>query len=211
MKFTITFILLLILSGCSSHRIITTWKADPVSVTSRYKILVIAIVPEEDSTLREQTEKNVVATLEDMGYQAMSAIGQFGPKGLSAPGEQGTYVKLCDAGIDAVITMALIPTTKKTDQWNTSEYMHPNSYYYHRIWNYRTIQDEHKNYQSEYVWESILFDLATLQAFVTVRTNPSAKKEQIQSSNEFTNRLIKKMIKEKVLKKKIEPNYLKPF
>lgn len=212
MKYITACGFLLLLCSCASRQITTTWKEEHISSGKYHRILVVAILPETDSMLREKMETEFVHSLESWGYQAVTAISEFGPRGVAGSGEENTYLKLCDKGIDAVITLALLPRTKETWYPPGSAYTNPNNYYYKRIWDYRKVQadtagiDKEKD---EYFWESILFDLATLEAVCTVRTQSFTKEGQPKVTEGLARQVTKKMLKEEVLRK--QPVTLKPF
>lgn len=175
--------------------------------------MVVAIMPEADSAARKAMETDMVYALRNLNYQAVSAVAVFGPQGLANSGEENTYLKLCDSGIDAVMTLALIHKTKETWRQTGNVYARPNDYYYQRIWNYKkiaagTIETGEK---PEYFWENILFDLLTLEAVCTIRTQPFTKANQVKTTGNLTEQVIKKLLKEKVLKKQPTPASLKAF
>jgi hypothetical protein len=209
MKLTILCFLLITLSCCTSNRIITVWKADPAYKTEFNQVLVVAVLPEEDSFLSKKIETEAIINLKNLGYPAIAALEHFGAKGLAAMGEEATYIKLCSSGIDFVLTIALIHKTKEKNYSSDGSLLYPGSYYYNRIWNYKNKLDDEKNNSPECFYESILFDLATLQALAVFRTHHFAEKEKIENSYELPTLLVKKMYKEKVLTRQVTP--LKPF
>lgn len=208
MKFTTLYILLIVLSGCASNRIITVWKSAPDYQTTFNQVLVVAILPDEDSLLRKKIESRVTMHLKNIGYSPISAVEYFGVKGLAGMGEEGTYVKLCNSGIDFVLTIALTHKTNEKYYDTATSLFYPGSYYYNRIWNYKKKLSEEYTLP-DFFYESILFDLSTLQAQSVFRTNKFDESEKITVSDEFTARLVNKMLKEKVLLK--NPTRLKPF
>lgn len=202
MKIILLGFLCAMLYSCSSPRITTTWKAEPVHSENYRRILVVTILPEADSLLRKTIEAQTVSALNSMGYQAKSAVSTFGPKGLAASGEEDTYLKLCTSGIDAVLTFALI--SEESHYAAINPYMHSNNYYYNRIWSYKKMQADTINTDPEidYFWESMLFDLATLEAVSTIRTRTFTKDGGQKITNDLADLVIRKMTKEKVLEKK---------
>ena len=195
--------LIFIFSGCSSPRITATWKTEPVLSERYFRILVIAIVPEADTILRKKIETEVTRSLSSYGYYAISAISTFGPGGLAVGNQEDTYLKLCDSGIDAVMTFALVPENE-TQNSGRSQYLHPNSYYYNRMWNYKKMQTG-LNYSkpgTKYFWETIMFDLLTLQAIGMVRTLPFPDYQNNKITIELTDLILKKMVKEKIIQQK---------
>jgi len=89
--------------------------------------------------------------------------------------------------------------------------MYPGSYYYNRIWNYQNVRANNIINASEYFYESILFDLASLRPLSVLQTPIFDKPEKMKISNELTKRLIRKMLKEKILTKQVSLKLLKPF
>ena len=211
MKLTIIFFLLTTFSCCTSNRIITVWKTDSRYKTEFNQVLVVAILPEEDSLLRKQIENNATINLKKLGYPSISALKHFGAKGLANMGEEATYIKLCNSGIDVVLTIAFVYKTKEKPYGSDGSMLYPGSYYYDRIWSYKNKLSNEKNNSTECFYESVLFDLATLQAQSVFRTHQFDESEKIKTSNELTTHLVKKMLKEKVLTNHITPAVLKPF
>src|SRR6266513_3166871 len=95
----------IILSGCTLTHVVTTWKPQHFSRVNYNNILVVGVIKNENDSLRREIEKHFVVNLEELGYHTVSALHEFGPKGLANLGEEETYIKLCNKGIDAVITI----------------------------------------------------------------------------------------------------------
>ena len=211
MKLAIICFLLTTFSCCSSNRIITVWKTDSRYKTEFNQVLVVAILPEEDSLLRKQIENDATINLKKLGYPSISALEHVGAKGLADMGAEATYIKLCNSGIDFVLTVAFVYKTKEKSYGIDGSMLYPGSYYYDRIWSYKNRLSDENNHSTEYFYESVLFDLATLQAQSVFRTHQFVEREKIKTSNEITTRLVKKMLKENVLTNHNTPAALKPF
>src|SRR5215218_9243884 len=95
-------VLLLVLAACARHAYITTWKAPNITPRSFTKNLVVGVINDSDLTLRRIIEAHLVDDLDHLGYTAVSALAEFGPKGLSNLAQEETYRRLCDQGIDGV-------------------------------------------------------------------------------------------------------------
>ena len=207
--FLLAGFIVLLLAGCSSRRITTAWKANTVFPTRYRQVLVVAILPDKDSLLRKKAESELVAGLRELGYQAVSSLDRFGANGLAGLGEQQTYLTLCDAGIDVVLTLAPVPESSLS---KSGPYRHPHSYYYDRIWNYKSLATGPATGQEPYYWESILFDLSILEAALTLRTEPFAADKLNKPAVWPTSRIIRVMVKEKVLAKQPpKPAAPRPF
>jgi len=196
---------IIFLQGCSSSHIIVAWKNQyqPENYT---KIMVVGIVTGKDHLLRKEIETDLANELKEIGYFAVSAIEEFGEAGLANLSQEETYRKLCDNSIDAVITITLIDRSKEKIAGPKKSYGYPHNYYYDRIWNYRNIRAdlsvEEKNKNPQYSWESILFNLRTLEAECTIQTKSFSSVNEERLGREFEKQIILKMIRQKVLIKK---------
>ena len=201
----------ILLSGCLHQRTITTWKADYIILPVHKKIMVVGIIKDNNDSLRARAERIFVKNLNELGYNAVSALQEFGPKGLSNLGEADTYIRLCNNGIDAVLTFALLDQVKQTEYRPGKFSASTNQYYYTRIWNYKEMQanlSESVSPHGDYLWESILFDLNTLEPLSVIQTRPF--KPGREKETDFIYQIVGKMRKEKILSKQdIQP--LKPF
>jgi len=201
----------ILLSGCFHQKATTTWKGDHIIMPVHKKIMVVGIIKDNNDSLRAQAERIFVKALNELGYNAVSALQEFGPKGLSNLGEADTYVRLCNNGIDAVLTFALLDKVKQTKYHPGKFPASTNHYYYTRIWNYQKMQanlPETESSHGNFLWESILFDLNTLEPLSVIQTRPF--KPGREKDTDFIYQIIGKMRKEKILvKQDIQP--LKPF
>jgi hypothetical protein len=204
----------LLLQGCIASRVTTVWKTDRPYLTRYNKIMVVGIIKEENDSIRSQVEKQMVEKLTDLGYYAVSSMQEFGRYGLSNIGEEGTYLKLCDNGIDAVLTLALIDHANRSFQARVNE-KYTYAYYYNRIWNYRKIQNDTSKLSSHtnYRWESILFDLGALQPQCVLQMKqPLDLADGKNTAATLSEYITSKMIREKIIKKQQPlPVAPKPF
>jgi hypothetical protein len=202
----------LIATGCSSTHILIS-SSRYHSPVSHSKIMAVAVISDDNDTLRRSIEKNIAAELVNIGYTSVSALEEFGAGGLSNLGQEKTYLKLCSQGIDAVIVVTIVDNNKEKQFSSHKSHTYPDNYYYDRIWNYKNIQAdlsaENRGEHGSYFWEAILFNLNTLEAECTIqsRSFTSITNDRILP---FEKQLIKILLKEKILKKQ-DVSRLKPF
>ena len=172
---TIIYLISILFAGCLPQKTVTAWKGEHIIMPVHNKIMVVGIIKDNNDSLRAEVETALVRNLSELGYNTVSALLQFGPKGLSNLGEEATYVKLCNNGIDAVLTFALIDELKQTKYPPEKISDGTSYYYYNRIWNYQKMQADVSGVDSHhgnYLWESILFDLHTLEPLCVIQTRP---------------------------------------
>jgi hypothetical protein len=193
--------LCLALYGCSSSNIITVWKNQHAYPGKYNKIMVAVILSNEDTAVRAEVENNFKQSLEELGYQTISAYSEFGPAGFANLGQEDTYLKLCNKGIDAVMTIAMIEKIKDGLPESRNAFRSPTVYYYDHIWRYKKLQLPASDGNSLYTWETILFDLSTLQPHYIMQTKPFNGTLKQALGTEFWNGMTRKLVKEKFLKK----------
>ena len=203
MKIAIFILSVLLLAGCSSNHTVTTWKTQHIIPSSYHRIMVVAILPDEDSMARDQIETSFSTALANMGYNTVTAISEFGRTGLKNLGEDETYNKLYDKGIDAVVTVALVNKTKESSSTPVAARTYRNNFYFNRIFQYKDnlTQPGNNSLFEEYYWECILFDLNKLEASIAVQTPPSSKPAQLKMGDQLARHLVRRMAREKTLKK----------
>ena len=204
-QFPIIFLFLFILNGCSTPFIRTDWKTQHEFPGKYKKILVMGIIKDEDLALRRNVEKLFIDDFKSAGYNAVSGLDAYGPRGLANLGQEETYIKIRQNGTDAVITIALIDKRKEKYIKPRKGQAYASIYYFERIWNYPAIQAELVNGKNpenrEFFWECILFDLNTLEPQHTLQTK-SFKSDLAESIiRDYGKEIISKMIKEKILVK----------
>ena len=197
-------ILGLLLAGCSTSGRITHWRTPDTYSMKHNKIMVVGIV--KDSLLRRQMEEHFAGDLKELGYISVSAVQQFGYNGLGKLSQEQTYTTLCDNGIDAVITIVLIDKSKEKAFGRQRFKTNLNSFYYNRIWNYFNMQSDQvqltadpSNHHS--FWETVFFDLSTLQTLYVARTNSFKFSSADTLAHEYGTALVKNMVKQKILYK----------
>lgn len=196
-------------TGCRTGRVNTTWQTGETFKAAQ-RILVIAILPPEDTAARRVAEKEMVALLQERGYYAVSAVEKYGQNGLDESHEGVLYKELKSDGIDAVLTVARIPQNRE-DRWKETMTVYPNSYYYKRIKSYRTLFAQPGEGRRPFFWEGILFDLSSLQALSVLRSPAMGKPPATQPSAELLKRFMNKMQKQKTLQRKAAPVGYKAF
>lgn len=106
--------LLIVITGCTSSKITTSWKAENIEPKQYNKILVLGLINEPDRLVREKMEEHVVADLKALGYTAVCSCDEFNPKAFENMTEKQALDMLDKSGIDAVLTVVLLDKTKSS-------------------------------------------------------------------------------------------------
>ncbi len=178
--------------ACQSSRVITVLKTDQPLKKPYAKLVVFAIT--ENDSMRASLENAIVSTFESGGYTCISSLRMFGSKGFANLDMEGTYLKFCDEGVDAVLTIVAIDKAYSKQHRKGMEQNYINSFYLHRIWDYRLLPKSIKNP----VYETILFDLPTLSPHFVGRSRLRNNFQDINSVA-FAARLIATMRKQNIV------------
>ena len=211
MNVKLAFLVLLIActNGCSNRHIQTSWRPGHSTSVTGNKILVAVVFPDKDTLLRKQTEEQTCADLRSLGYEAVSSSVEFGQHGLSSLEQEETYLKLCEHGIDVIMTIALLNKDTEAPYLKTSLHNYSSLFFYNRIWSYKRIHMDQRVagsvHDSNFFFETFLFDLKVLQPVYFIRTTNVAYSSTANVYREYINAIISHLRKKKVVVKRAKP------
>ena len=182
-----------LLTGCGTSKFTTVYKPDIERPATFKKVLVAAISGEQlPDSMRQRLELNTVDALAQKGYTGISYFKEFGKSGMELFEEEAAYLFLCEQGVDAVLTIAMVDDKKSLRHPATPKYT--SRYYYDRIWSYKGIGQQQTSIANP-VWEAVLFDLASLEPRGVIVAD--TKEIPLQ---DLSVALVNKMTKEKMLR-----------
>ncbi len=205
-------VLIFLAAGCTTSRITSTWKAENVVAKDYKKVMVLGLIREADRTIQENMENHLVDDLKDLGYNAVSALKEYGPKAFDKMDEDEALAKLKASGIDAVITIVLLDKEKERTYVPGRLIYSPYGYYYGRFWGYygtiyrRIYEPGYYVTDTRYFWESNLYDLSDHQQLVySVQTQSFDPANSDALGHEYGQLIVKSMVKANVLSKGTVP------
>ena len=169
--------------SCTSTQIISSYKNEKAPATDYKKILVFGIFPQKERGLRQETENRLATRLKDMGYNALTAMDEYGPKAFEKIEEAKLTEMVKSGGYDAIITTALLDTKDdQVYQQGTVRYQ-PVGETYDRFGRYsstiysRVYEPGYYTTSTNYVLETNLYNVNTGKLIYSVQTkvnNPSS-------------------------------------
>lgn len=198
------FALMLIAAGCATSRITSSWKAKDAVPQKYNKILVLGLIRLSDRSIRENMENHMVGDLKSLGYNAVSALQEYGPKAFDKMDEQSAINKIKDNGIDAVITIVMLDKEKEKSYVPNNIYYSPFGYYHNYFWGYHTAmyrriyEPGYYVTNTRYFWESNLYSMADQKLVYSVQTQSFNPSESI--GHEYGQLIINDLVKQQVLK-----------
>ncbi|MGZ8559199.1 MAG: hypothetical protein ACXWWC_12735 [Chitinophagaceae bacterium] len=212
----IAFSFLLTVAGCGSLKITSSWKAQNFVAPEYNKIMVLGLIRDADRTIQENMENHFVGDLKDLGYQAISAYKEYGPKAFDNMNEDTALAKLNNSGVEAVLTVVLLDKKKESKYVPGHLLYSPYGYYYNRFWGYRTTlynriyEPGYYVTDTRYFWESNLYDMSTQKLIYSVQTQSFEQNDSETMGHKYSRLIVKNMIKQNVLKNAANIT-LKPF
>lgn len=195
---------LLITSGCGSSKITSSWVTQDAKPHHYNKIMVLGLIQQKDRTLRERMEQHFIGDLTDLGYSAISALQEYGPKAFDGLDEKTAVEKIKASGVDAVITIVLLD--KKKDR----KYIPGRYIYTHNFWDYvgtRNAKIYEPGYyvdETKYFWESNFYDMNTQALVYSVQTKSFSPSSKESLGHEYGRMIVKNMRTKGVLSQQKE-------
>lgn len=198
--------LLLFLISCNSTKITSSWKADNAQKNNYKKVLVMGIF--KDRSIREKVEIQMVNQLNSLGYTAVSALAEYGPKEFEKMKEEEVAGKLKTSGYDAVLTTVLLDKSKEENYNPGNVSYQPVGYRYNRFGRYyttvygRVYEPGYYSTSTQYFLESNLYDLSTGDLKYSVQSKSFSPSSISELANDYSKRIVKDLEQKAVLPKK---------
>jgi hypothetical protein len=200
---SILMIILAFADACSSSRISYSWKKQN-SAQSYRNILVIAVVRHDNHALRSDMETHLVEDLISRGVKANSALQTLGPKALEGKTEEAVLEYLNQPTLDALLTIVLLNKKKERYYVPGRVYYSPYGVYHRHFWGYyhavydRIYEPGYYAQNTEYFWESNLYDANTKELIYSVQTKSFDPSSTERLAHEY-GKLITQDMKENAL------------
>ena len=209
-KIIITALVLLFgLAACTSTQVTSSWKASNANLSSSYnKIMVLGIIKQKDRTLREELENQLVSELKEKGYDAHSALQEYGPKAFDRLSEEAIAERMKSDGFDAVLTTVLLDKSKEQNYTPGQVNYQPVGVYYYRFGRYyTTVYDRvytpgYYTSSTNFFLESNLYDTRTGDLVYSVQTKSFDPSSPAVLGDEYAKAIINDMKKNGLIAKR---------
>ena len=204
-RYLFTFAAAIIILSCRSTKITSSWKLGNAETKSYHNIMVWAILPEKDSTLRRQVETHLVNDLIGKGYHALGSLEVYRAKAYEKLNSKEIVDEFKSTGVDAVITMVLLDKIKEEKYYPGGIFnpaINPNGRfdrYYSSVYE-KILTPGYYLSTTDYFWEANLFDVSEDKMTYSVHTKSfdPASTESLAHENGLL--ILKDMVKQKIIK-----------
>lgn len=196
----------ILLSSCSNTKLLSSYAAPNSKLSKSTKVLVMAMMGDQDKKLRANMEKIMVENLQSRGINAASAIEQFGGDALKSLDEKTAMKTIRDQGFDGAFTIALLDKTKESTYKYGRMVMAP---YPWRFWGYynnyysnfygRAYMPGYYSDDNKFILEGSVYGLDSDKLLYSAKTktfNPSSPQAL---ASDFTKKLLNDMYKNGII------------
>ncbi|RAJ85443.1 hypothetical protein CLV59_102146 [Chitinophaga dinghuensis] len=201
--FLIAALAILTATACTSTKVTSSWRANGAPQLQRdQKIMVFAMVPQRDMALRSQMENYTVSELRRKGYNASSALQEFGPQQFGQMGEKQVVGKLRSSGASQVLTIVML------DKARQKQYVPGGVYYpygpygfwpYYSWWYGSMYTPGYYTVNTKYQWEGNLYDLQSGQLLYSVQSKSFDPPTTTRMAVLYAQQVVKDMTRQQLL------------
>lgn len=189
-----------LLVQCASTGIISSWKAPQTLNLQNCKIIVVALMPDADTSLQAKMENHLSDDLCNLGYNAASAIELYGLKTFKEQNEEQMLKKLQQQNVNAVLTIVLLNKQKEKYHAPSGMYDVSNQYSYSNFYPYyaaiygKIYKEGYYVNDTYYFWESSLYDMKDQKLLYSVRTQSFNPSNNSSLAHEYGKLIIQDML-----------------
>ncbi len=200
------FIGTMLLSACSNTKLLSSYVAPTSKLPKSSKILVMAMMGDQDKKLRASMERVMVENLKSRGINAGSAIAEFGVDALKSLDEKAAMKKVRDQGFDGAFTIALLKKSKESTYKYGRMMIAP---YPYRFWGYynnyysnfygRVYMPGYFSDDNKFLLEGSVYSLDSDKLLYSAKTKTINPTSPQTLASEFTKKLLNDMYKNGII------------
>ena len=198
----------ILLISCNSTQVISSYKDEKAPINDYHKILVLGIFQQKDRAARQETETQLATRLNALGYNAVTAMDEYGPKAFDKVPEDQIADRVKAGGYDAVITTAVLDK-KKQQNYNPGNVSYqPVGVTYNRFGKYystiydRVYEPGYYTTSTDYILETNFYDGPTGTLISSVQTQAYDPSSAEALAHDNSKRIIKDLQQNAILRKK---------
>lgn len=200
----------LAVAACGTNtKITSSWKTpNGYSANKNNKILVLGMLPDKDRTMRENIEAELVKSLQQQGYNAVSAYEAFGPHAFKGQNENKVMSELKDKDIQSVMTIALLDKEKERNYTPGNVDYYPavgyNPFWRRYVYYYdRVYKPGYYTNSTNYFVEGNLYDVRGNRLVYSVQSKTLDPSSLAHMAKDYSKAVVKDMQKNNILSKSV--------
>ncbi|KAA2244960.1 hypothetical protein F0L74_03080 [Chitinophaga agrisoli] len=198
---------LLLLAACSSTKLTSSWKTNDATLQRDKKIVVMALAPQRENQLRALMEDNLAAELKKEGFNAVSALREYGPDAFGDKTDEKTALrKLRNNNASQVLTVVLLNKARERDfvpgpMYGGYPYYYGGFWPYYSRWYGNMYQPGYYQSNTKYSWQSNLYDLDQRKLIYSAQTQSVDPPTAVRQAYLYAKQIVKDMTKQQLIAK----------
>jgi hypothetical protein len=140
----------LIVSCRTTTNVTNSWTSKDAPRKPLQKVMIVALMPDDERTLREKLEQQLATNFAGQGYMTTSAYAEYGPKAFEKLSETKALKKISASNIDGVLIVTLLDKEKEKGYRPGSVSYSPLNSRQYRLWNHYTTSNARVNSNNYY-------------------------------------------------------------
>ncbi|MCK7558610.1 hypothetical protein MKQ70_27880 [Chitinophaga sedimenti] len=198
---------LLVLASCSSGtKVTSSWKdQEKGALQPQNKVLVMALVPQKEGSLRNNMEQEMVLALRAKGVNAVSSYEEYGPQAFRNLNEKAALRQIRQRDIDQVMTIVMLDKSKEKQYVPGRVAYAPYAPYYGRFWGYynwrwnNMYEPGYYTTNTRYFLESNLYDMRDKKMIYSAQSESFDPPSAARLAVTYSQKIVKDMMKQNLL------------
>jgi hypothetical protein len=202
----IVYALLIMTTGCSTSKTVTSWKAENTIPQKYNKVLVLCIIHGTNLAVQMDMEIHLAGGLQDLGQHTVSSLQEYGPRAFDYLNEEEALNKIKNNGVDAVITIELQDNEREKKYITGNPKDTGYGAFYKSFWEYRNafyhrlLERGFYLEDNRFAWESNFYDLNTRKIVYSVQTQSSNSVNEESPGRAYVEMIVKDMLRNNILR-----------
>jgi hypothetical protein len=190
---------LLVLCSCSSTQITSSWRNKNVPSTNYQKIMVVALIPDNQRNVLQAMENSMVDQLRRKGYNAVSSFQEFGPKAFQGMTEQQALSKVKSDNADAMVTIS--QTNHSRSRTYVPGTIYPSPWGWGWGWGGGYYSPGYVRNDVRYAWETNFYDIPSDKVLYSVQSRSFDPSSAYDLAEDYSRQIVRDMRDKGVLLK----------
>jgi hypothetical protein len=205
--FLLLSIAICVLSCGPTTNVTNSWTSKDAASKPLEKVMILAMMPEQERTLREQLEQQLSTNLATEGYMSTSAYAEYGPKAFEKLSETQALKKLRTNNIDGVLIVTLLDKEKEERYTPGSVSYYPVNTRYNRFWGYyttyysRVFTPGYYTKNTRYFIETNLYDMKGNKLIYSAQSETVDMESAQKLATDYARAIVKNMQEHSLLLK----------
>lgn len=204
-------LLILVVLACNSSKITSSYTAKATGKQEFFKVLVLGLGKDSDLELQAKMENHMADDMRERGYDVITSVKEYGPGAFKGMTEEQSLAKLKNSQVDAIVTIVLLNKKSEKQFIPARDRGAAPHQFQHLFWDYygdinkRVIEPGYYFENTEYYWESNLFEVRTQDLLYSAKTTSFNPSNTELLAHHYGKMIVRNMARKNVISRNPEP------